>query len=296
VSGDLTGNAITIQGSPNNGPANKHGLPNGFRFPIMIVPNPLDNSPVPVTLAATGDVTGTFDSGTGALSLNGPIEARVLTGLATNPLGSYCALPLAGLTLSTTSNADFPGVPFTSGITGNGAITGTYNITNDATSVGGANCATVNQVSKGAGSIWLSNGIAEPPTCPANTTGIPPNCVPDPCPAGTVGTAQPDCAPAKANISRVQVQIPKQVRRLRNVKVTIRITNNGNITATGVRVQLRGKRLKANFPVGTIAANTTRTVRVRTKFRTVGRITAKVQVVSNNAGTRTVKKVVRVKR
>ena len=85
------------------------------------------------------------------VSLSGPIEARVLVGLASNPLGEYCALPLAGLTLSTTSNADFPGVPFDQGFNGPGALTGTYNITDDATSVGGADCATVNGVSKGAG-------------------------------------------------------------------------------------------------------------------------------------------------
>jgi hypothetical protein len=312
VAGDLTGSAVTITSSPQPttpagplvglgavpgaNPPVSWGLPSGFRFPIMIVPNPLDNSPVPVTIAATGNVTGTFDSGTGALSLNGPIEARVLTGLATAPLQSYCALPLTGLSLSTTSNADFPGVPFTSGLSGNGAITGTYNITADATSVGGANCATVNQVSKGAGSIWLSNGIAEPPTCPANTTGIPPNCVPDPCPAGTVGTAQPDCAPAKATISRVAVSGPSKARRGTSAKFRVKITNSGNIPATGVRLRVSGKGVAVNSSVGEVAAGATRTVNVRVRFRSTGRIKGTFRVTSSNAGSKTVNRSVRVTR
>ena len=107
VSGDNTGGTLTI-------PQNE------FQFPIMVVPNPLDNSPVPVTIGSTGQVDGTYDAGTGALSLTGPIEAQVLVGLATNPLGEYCAVPLEGLTLSTTSNDDFPGVPFDAGIRWNG--------------------------------------------------------------------------------------------------------------------------------------------------------------------------------
>ena len=303
VSGDLTGGAVTIPGSPDGGlgavpgtdPPTSWGLPSGFRFPIMVVPNPLDGSPVPVSLASTGDLTGTYDSGTGALTLNGPIEARVLVGLATNPLGEYCALPLDGLTLSTTSNDDFPGVPFTSGFDGEGALTGTYNITEDATSVGGADCGTVNSVSKGLGSVWLSNGIAEPPVCPENTTGIPPNCVPDACPAGQIGTP-PNCVAAKANIRIVKFQGPSKVRRFRSVRYRIGIRNTGNITANGVRIQIRGKRLFANFPVGQIGKNRTRTVNVRVKFRQLGRVVARLKVVSNNAGIRNAKKVVRVRR
>ncbi len=306
VSGDLTGSDVTIPASPDGGlnvpgtdPPTSFGLPNGFRFPIMVVPNPLDNSPVPVSIAATGDLTGTYDAGTGALELNGPVEARVLVGLASNPLGEYCAVPLVGLTLSTTSNADFPGVPFTAGFDGEGALTGTYNITDDATSVGGADCATVNQVSKGAGSIWVSNGIAEPPVCPENTTGIPPDCVPDTCPEGQVGTP-PNCEDpppaAKAKIGKVTVKGPSKAKKGKNTTYRVSIKNTGDAAAKGVRLRVSGRGLKINSPVGQIGAKKTRTIRVNVRPRKTGKVRAQFRVTSNNAGKKTVKKTVRVRR
>jgi hypothetical protein len=201
------------------------------------VPNPLDNSPVPITLAATGEITGTFDSTTGDLSLSGPIEARVLVGLASNPLGEYCAVPLEGLTLSTAGNADFAGVPYASGIGGQGALTGTFNITKDSTSVGGADCGTVDQVSKGAGSIWLSNGIAEPPACPEYTTGVPPNCEPIPCPEGFTGN-EPDCEQS-GMIGNLKLNAPKKVKSGKKFKVKVKVSNTGNKRLTNVRICLQ---------------------------------------------------------
>ena len=223
VSGDITGSDVTVTST-----AGVPGLPSGFRFPIMVVPNPLDNSPVPVTIAATGNVTGTWNGGTGELSLDGPIEARVLVGLTTNPLGEYCALPLPGLVLSTTSNDDFPGVPFSPDINGTGALTGTYNITDDATSIGGADCSTVDQVSKGTGSIWLSNGIEEPPVCPEFTTGIPPDCEPIPCPPGFTGN-EPDCVKVQGRIANIKVKLKnRRLKAGKKSKVLVTVRNGGN--------------------------------------------------------------------
>jgi hypothetical protein len=273
----------------------------GLRFPIMILTSPIDGSPVPVTIAATGELTGTFDSATGALSFTGAtgpeagtIEAQVLTGLQTNPLGSYCRVPLTGLTLSTTSNQDYPGVLFDAGLSGAGALTGTYNITSGAISVGGANCAQVSTVAAGAGSLWVSQNIAEPPTCPENTTGVPPNCVPDPCPPGTVGPNEPDCVPAVARISKVAVSGPSKAKRGKSTKFTVRITNNGNIAATQVRLRVSGRGIRENTPVGQIAAGTTRTVNLRVRFQRTGKVKGTFQVQSNNAGQRKVTRTVRV--
>ena len=302
VSGDLDGTAVTIPGSVDSGlgavpganPSTSWGMPSGFRFPIMIVPNPLDGSPVPVSIASTGNLTGTFDAGTGALSLAGPIEARVLTGLASNPLGSYCALPLVGLTLSTTSNDDFPGVPFDQGFDGPGALTGTYNITEDATSVGGADCGTVNSVSKGLGSVWVSNDIAEPPVCPEFTTGIPPVCDPIPCPPGFSGN-EPNCVQLKAKIGTFTVSGPSKLRKGKAVTYKARIQNSGNATATGVRLKATGRGIKFNTPVGTINAGITRTVNLRVRPARTGKIKATFQVTSNNAGSKSISRTVRVR-
>jgi hypothetical protein len=294
VSGDLTGNAVTVTGTPDTG-APGFGLPSGFQFPVMVVPNPLDGSPVPVTIASSGNLTGTYDSGTGALTLNGPIEARVLTGINSNPLGSYCSLALEGLSLSTASNTDFPGVPFTSGLTGSGALTGVYNITQDAVSVGSADCATVNQVSKGAGSVWVSNNIAEPPVCPDGTTGIPPNCVPDNCPTGQIGTP-PNCVPAKATISKVAVSGPSKIKVRKSAAFKVKITNSGNISATGVRLRVSGRGIAANSNVGTVGAGVTRTVTVRVRPQRTGKVKGTFKVTSSNAGSKSATRTVRVVR
>ncbi|MEX1219258.1 MAG: hypothetical protein WEB05_02600 [Solirubrobacterales bacterium] len=308
VAGELVGNAVTITGSPQPtangglGPVPQPtatpvgwGLPNGFRFPIMVVPNPLDNSPVPISIATTGDLTGTFDSVSGALSLAGPIEARVLTGLSSNPLGSYCALPLTGLTLSTTSNDDFPGVPFNSadGFAGEGALTGTYNITADATSYAGADCGTVNSVSKGSGSIWVSNGIDEPPVCPDNTTGIPPACEPIPCPAGFTGN-EPDCVQLAARIGTVAVSGPARVKKGASASYRVTIRNTGNTAATGVRLVASGRGIRLNSPIGTIAAGGTRTETLRVRPRVIGTVKATFRVSSANAGSRSAMKTIKV--
>ena len=302
VSGDITTGAVTIPGSEDDGlgdvpgtdPPTSWGLPSGFRFPIMVVPNPLDGSPVPVSIASTGDLTGTFDEATGDLSLAGPIEARVLVGLASNPLGTYCALPLVGLTLSTESNDDFAGVPFSDGFDGEGALTGTYNITENATVVGGADCGTVNSVSKGLGSVWVSNGIEEPPVCPEFTTGIPPECNPIPCPAGFTGN-EPDCVQLKARIGSVTVSGPSKIRKGKAAKYTVKIRNAGNAQATGVRLVASGRGIRVNSTVGTVNAGATRTVSLRVRATKVGKIKAAFKVTSSNAGSKTANKTVTVK-
>ena len=301
VSGDLTGGAVTVQGTARpESPANKWGLPNGFRFPTMFVLVPLIGV-VPVSVASQGNLTGTYDAGTGDLELNGPIEARFLTGLTTglptSPLGSYCALPLEGLTLSTTSNADFPGVPFDQGIAGPGALTGTYNITEDATSVGGADCATVSLAgfSKGPGSVWVSAGIPEPPVCPEFTTGIPPDCEPIPCPEGFEGN-EPDCVKLQAKITKVTVKGPSKVKKGRKATYKVRIKNSGNAKATGVRIKVKGRGVSFSTSVGKIGAKKTRTVKVRLKARKPGKVRVSFKVTSKNAGGKTVKKTIRVRK
>jgi hypothetical protein len=296
--------AATVSGDKN---ANDEILisETDFRFPIMIVPNPLDGSPVPITLMAGDDITGTVTA-EGDLNLEGPIEVQVLVGLASNPLGEYCALPLpnrnadgtgsgplkltSGFSLPTA--VGFNGTPFDS-LSGPGALTGTWNVTEDSVSVGGADCDTVNSVSKGLGGIWLGAGIDEPadfPTCEdLGKFGTFPNCTDDPPP--------PPPPPAKASIGKVTVSGPGNVKRNRGATWKVRIPNTGNAAATGVRVSAKGRGVKVSGSAGSVAAKKAKTVTLKVKrLRRVGKFTVTFRVTSKNAGSKTVKKTVRVRR
>jgi hypothetical protein len=286
VSGNLSDDGDVAINSPSDTSAvTQFGLPSGFQFPIMTVPNPLGPTPgpaiVPLSIASSGNIVGEYNSDNGHLVLNGPFEARVLTGLSTNPLGSYCSIRLAGLQLSTNSNDTYPGVPFTNGIDGSGALTGTYNIQKDAVSVGGADCTNVNTVTKGVGSIWISNGITEPATCPVNTTGVPPNCLPVPCPAGSIGN-EPNCVKSNAKLNRISIQGPKRAKRGKAVVYRIKLTNSGNSPINWVRIKVRGQGVAVNSPVNRINAGATRTVNVRVRPHRAGRIKVRFVAVPNN--------------
>ena len=267
-----------------------------FRFPIMIVPNPLDGSPVPITLATEDDITGTVTA-EGDLNLQGPIEVRVLTGLASNPLGTYCALPLpnrnadgtgsGGLKLTSSYSlptaVGFNGTPFES-LSGPGALTGTWNVTEDSVSVGGADCATVNSVSKGNGGIWLGAGIDDPapfPTCQdLGKVGTFPNCS--------------DAPPAVASLGKVTVTGPSKAKRGKTVSYKVKVTNTGTAAATGVRLAISGRGVKLNTGVASIPAKGSRTVTVKPKFKTVGKVKATFKATSGNAGTKSASKTIKV--
>ncbi len=285
--------AATVSGDLN--PANGEILidETEFQFPIMIVPNPLDGSPVPITLAAGDDLVGTADA-EGNLNLEGPVEVRVLTGLATNPLGTYCSLPLPNRNadgtgsgpLKLTSSYSLPvavgfnGTPFTT-LAGPGAVTGTWNVTQDSVSVGGADCATVNSVSKGLGGIWLGAGIDEPaefPTCQD---------------LGQVGTF-PNCADAVAALGGVTVTGPSKVKRGKVASYKVKVTNTGTADATGVRLNISGRGVSLNTSVGSITAGGSRTVTVKAKFKTTGKVKATFKATSSNAGTKSATKTITV--
>ncbi len=272
-----------------------------FDMPVMIVPNPLDQSPVPITLEAPEGIEGTIDDA-GNVRIDGDMEVRVLTGLASNPLGSYCSLPLPGREPGgfnpsvaipdngfalTTSYAlptaqGYAGTPFSGGdLEGNGALVGTWNTTEDSISVGGANCATVNSVSKGFGGIWLSSNIAEPaafPTCAD---------------LGKIGTFA-NCTDPVATIATPTVSGPGKIKRGRVAVWRVTVRNTGTATATGVRTTVSGRGVRVNSPVATIAAGGQRTEVIRAKLTRVGKFTLTVKVTSANGGTKTVRRAVNV--
>ena len=274
-----------------------------FDFPVMIVPNPLDGSPVPITIESDGDVSGTYDEATGGLNIAGDVEVRVLTGLASNPLGSYCAVPLPGYQAGgynpaqprpdgeyglTTSymlpaSAGFEGTPFTNGLSGTGALTGTFNVTQDSTSVGGANCATVNSVSKGIGGLWLGAGVDQPAPIEGNCAEF-----------DKVGTF-PNCETPVATIGDVTVTGPGRITKGSVANWQVSIPNTGNIDATGVKVVATGRDgLRLSSTVGRIAPKSTSVASLRARLGNVGKFTLTVKVTSDNAGEKTVTRSVNV--
>jgi hypothetical protein len=142
--------------------------------------------------------------------------------------------------------------------------------------------------------VQLAGEGTAPPVCPEFTTGTPPNCQPIPCPSGFIGN-EPVCVSAKARISKLTVTGPATLRKGKAATYKARITNSGNIRATGVRLVASGRGIRLNAPVGTINAGVTRTVNLRIRPSRTGRIKATFKVVSSNAGSKTVRKTVRVR-
>ena len=110
------------------------------------------------------------------------------------------------------------------------------------------------------------------------------------------GTAPPPGTVGKAKIGKVKVKGPAKVKRKKKATYKVRITNSGFATATGVRLKVKGRGVSFNTSVGKIGAKKTRTVKVRLKARKAGKVKVAFKVTSKNAGGKTVKKKIRVKR
>ncbi len=260
---------------------------NDFRFPIMVVPSPLDGTPVPITLAATGDLVGNYDNQTGGLAISGPIEARVLTGLATNPLGEYCAVPLPDMVLGTEASipgtVGFSGNDFADGLDSDGSLTGTWTIDSAATPIGGADCSRVDSAIIGDGGLWLGVGIENPdpyPSCPEGTLGIWPECVPEPA----------------AQITGLRAKFTQSsVKQGKSASLRVTVTNSGDANQEVV-VRLGGNVKKLTYQkTVTVTAlagqSTTKVVKVTAnKNRRAGaRVWATLDSFSSSSGINIVK-------
>lgn len=282
------------------------GTANDFQFPIMIVPNPLDGSPVPITLVAPEGITGAIDSETGDVRIDGPMQVQVLVGLTTNPLGEYCALDLPGrepgglnnstpipdngFALTTTyalpTAQGYAGTPYATGLEGDGALVSTWNQVDDSTSVGGADCSTVDSVSKGFGGIWLSSNVAEPadfPTCED---------------LGLVGTfaACEEPAPPAARMGNLTIKGPAKAKRGKVATYRVTVRNVGDATMTGVRLKVAGKGVSFNTSVGQIGAGGNRTVRVKAKFKRPGKVKATFTATASGGLKKVARKTVTVRK
>jgi hypothetical protein len=109
------------------------------------------------------------------------------------------------------------------------------------------------------------------------------------------GSTPCTAAVPRARIGSVRILGPGAARRGRPAVYRVVVKNTGSATATGVRAVLVGRGVRVNAPVGSIPAGRSKTVRVRVKFRSKGRIRISAKVNSRNGGARTGAKVVRVR-
>ncbi|MGB0119874.1 MAG: CARDB domain-containing protein, partial [Solirubrobacterales bacterium] len=105
-----------------------------------------------------------------------------------------------------------------------------------------------------------------------------------------------DATVFKARIGKVKVKGPASVKRNRKATYKVKLKNSGDAKATGVRLKVKSKGVKAKKSVGTIAAGKSRTVKVKLKFKKPGKAKLTFKVVTANAGNRTVKKKITVRK
>jgi hypothetical protein len=116
----------------------------------------------------------------------------------------------------------------------------------------------------------------------------------DPTPASRTFTV--DTTVFRAKIGRVKVSGPAKVKRKRKATYNVTISNSGNAVATGVRLRVSGRGIKFKAPVGRIPAGKSRTVRVSARLKRRGRITVSFRVTSSDAGSRTVRTKITVRK
>ena len=89
---------------------------------------------------------------------------------------------------------------------------------------------------------------------------------------------------------------PAIAKRGRRSAFTVKITNTGNASASGVAVRVSGKGAAGRAVAGNIAVGATRNVKVRVRLKRPGRIKLAFRVSTKNAGSRIVRKTISVKR
>ena len=220
------------------------------RFPIMSVVSPTTGDDVPLTLVATGPLTGTLSNGELTLTPGAgtTLEARVLVGLGipasaggAQPF-TFCKVDLPSATLSTgagTGTASYNGTPFNFGIEGSGAFQASWTITNNAVPVVQGR-GVVNTATDTPANASQTAAFAALASCASGNDGAAVNAaikgaggtwmgnrveVPK-CAEDQIGT-YPDCVDPKANISKIQVTGGSKVKAKKKLKLTVKVTNNG---------------------------------------------------------------------
>lgn len=100
----------------------------------------------------------------------------------------------------------------------------------------------------------------------------------------------------RAKIGSLRVAGPTRVKRGKAASYRVTIRNTGAAAATGVRLAIKGPGVAVRYPIGSIKADTNRTVKVRARFKSPGRFRINYRVTSTNGGSKQVTKSVRVVR
>lgn len=110
--------------------------------------------------------------------------------------------------------------------------------------------------------------------------------------SGTVPCTGVSAAPRLAGL---RVTGPGRALRNRMTVFRVRVRNTGGNAATGGRLLMSGRGVRAGVRVGNIAGGGTRTVAIRAKFRVKGLVRATFRLNTKNAGSKVVARSVRVR-
>ncbi len=92
------------------------------------------------------------------------------------------------------------------------------------------------------------------------------------------------------------MQGPARVRKGRKATYRVRITNSGDARAVGVKLKVRSRGFRLTKRIGKVAPGTTRTVKVKLKPKKTGKAKLTVRVKSSNAGSKSIKRRIFVRR
>lgn len=100
----------------------------------------------------------------------------------------------------------------------------------------------------------------------------------------------------KAKISKVSVSGPAKMKKGKKSVYKVKIINSGDASATGVKLKVSGKGVSAKSSAGTVAAGKSKVVKVKLKPKKPGKVKLTFKVTSANAGGKSVKKTIKVRK
>lgn len=171
--------------------------------------------PLPANLSMTvnAPVTGTFDATTGALAM----AANVTFGLESELTGT-CSIGPVSLNFSTSGSVPYEAVPFTGGLSGEGAIVTSWQSL--PTPTGGPGCAIAAVLTSAPGGLWLAHNIAEPGAQKKTVTG------------GGAGTTET----APASLKMAVTPSSRTVASGGKARFTVKVSNIGGAASQAVKI------------------------------------------------------------